>query len=157
MTKRQAKGPLQLDLFKPVEEDFEYKVIITNKKTRVGHTVRFHEGRGSQEKIFAELKTQAQMGYIPARRRVANEVYLMCSLLAHNLGRELQMQGTPPERATTPGRMARWVFEELSTIRHKLIQRAGRLTRPQGKLTLTLSKNQAAKASILSLMPPNAA
>lgn len=92
------------------------------------------------------------MDYIPARRRVANEVYLMCSVLAHNLGRELQMQSRPPQRATTPGRMARWVFEELSTIRHHIIQRAGRLTSPQGKLTLTLGINQATKASILRFM-----
>jgi hypothetical protein len=156
-TKRQTKGPLQLDLFEPLEEDLEYKVVITNKTTRPGNTVRFHEGRGSQEKIFAELKTQAQMDYIPARRRVANEVYLTCSLLAHNLGRELQMQAAAPERKTTPGRMARWVFEELSTIRHKIIQRAGRLTNPQGKLTLTLSTNPTAEASILKFMAPESA
>jgi hypothetical protein len=29
---------------------------------------RFHEGRGYQEKIYGELKNQAQMGYVPARR-----------------------------------------------------------------------------------------
>ena len=155
--KLQAKGPLQLDLFEPIEENFEYKVVITNKTSRAGHTVRFHEGRGSQEKIFAEIKTQAQMDYIPARRRVANEVYLMCSVLAHNLTRELQMRITPPERATTPTRMAKWVFEELSTIRHSIIQRAGRLTSPQGKLTLTLGTNQSARASILKLMAPGSA
>ena len=153
--KRQTKGPLQLDLFEPVEpveEGFEYKVVITNKSGRAGHTVRYHEGRGSQEKIFAELKTQAQMDYIPARRRVANEVYLACAVLAHNLGRELQMQVTPPQRSTTPGRMAKWVLDQLSTIRKTIIQRAGRLTSPQGKLTLTLGPNQTAKASILQFM-----
>jgi len=156
-TKVQTKGPLQLDLFEPTAENFDYKAVITNKTSGAGHTVRFHEGRGSQEKIFAEIKSDAQMDYIPARRRVANEVYLMSSVLAHNLARELQMQIKAPERATTPGRMARWVFEELSTIRGKIIRRAGRLTSPQGKLTLTLGTNQAVKASILKFMAPESA
>jgi hypothetical protein len=49
-------------------------------------------------------------------------------------------------------RVAKWIFEELSTIRKSVIQRAGRLTRPQGKLTLTLGPNQTAKASILQFM-----
>jgi hypothetical protein len=47
--------------------------------------VRFHEGRGYQEKLYGELKGQAQMGYVPACRLVANKLYLLCSLLAHNL------------------------------------------------------------------------
>ena len=92
------------------------------------------------------------MDYIPARRRVANEVYLACAVLAHNLGRELQMQVTPPQRSTTPGRMAKWILDQLSTIRKTIIQRAGRLTSPQGKLTLTLGPNQTAKVSILQFM-----
>ncbi len=150
--KLQTKGPLQLDLFEPIEEDFEYKVVITNKSGTAGNVVRFHEGRGSQEKIFGEAKTQGQMDYIPARRRAANEVYLMCTVMAHNLGRELQMRVGPRERATTPGRMARWVFQGLGTIQKTIIQRAGRLTSPQGKLTLTLGPNQAVRASILRLM-----
>jgi len=152
MKKLQTKGPLQLDLFEPVEEDFEYKVVITNKRGTTGNVVRYHEGRGSQEKIFGEIKSQGQMDYIPARRRAANEVYLMCTVLAHNLGRELQMRINLPERGITPGRMARWVFQGIGTIQRTIIQRAGRLTSPQGRLTLTLGPNQAVRAAILRLM-----
>lgn len=151
-SKTQFKGPLQLDLFEPVEANFDFKVIVTNKKCGAGSVVRYHEGRGYQEKIFAELKTQAQMDYIPARHRVANQIYLLCSMMAHNLGRELQMHVNPPSRGNTLGRSVRWVFEELSTLRRNIIQRAGRLTRPQGKLTLTLGVNRSVQNAILRFM-----
>ncbi len=41
------------------------------------------------------------------------------------------------------------VFSWAHTLRHKLIQRAGRLTRPKGKLTLTLSANTSVKNELL--------
>jgi len=55
--------------------------------------------------------------------------------------RELQMQTTKPSRGTTAKRASLWVFEKVDTIRKTLIQRAGRLTRPQNALTLTISAN----------------
>ena len=137
----QNKEPIQLDLFAPVQEGYEFKVIITNKTGAAGKVAHFHEGRGYQEKIYAELKNHAQMGYVPARRLVANKVYLLCSIFAHNLSRELQMQVQEPVRGTTEKRTVRWLFEELDTLRKTIIARAGRLTRPQGKLTLTLNAN----------------
>jgi hypothetical protein len=36
--------------------------------------------------------------------------------------------------------MARWVFQGIGTIQKTIIQRAGRLTSPQGRLTLTLGQ-----------------
>lgn len=150
--KTQSKGPLQLDLFEPKEEGVEYKVVITNKHNRAGNVVGFHEGRGSQEKIFGEIKTQTQLGYIPSRRRTANEVYMLCSVMAHNLCRELQMRIKRPCRKTTLKRPARWVFAEMGTLRKQIIQRAGRLTRPQGKLTLVLGVNRNVRNRILEFM-----
>ena len=150
--KARSKAPVQLDLFEPVEEGFEYKVVVTNKRGAAGGAVRYHEGRGYQEKIFGEIKSQAQMDYIPARRRAANEVYLNCALMAHNLARELQMRVAKPSRGTTARRTVKWVFEELSTLRRNIIQRAGRLTHPQGKLTLTLPTNPSLKDDILRFM-----
>ena len=49
-------------------------------------------------------------------------------------------------------RPAAWTFQKLETIRRQIIQRAGRLTRPQGKLTLTMSPNTAVKQDLLFLM-----
>jgi hypothetical protein len=44
------------------------------------------------------------MGYVLAGRRVANKVCLLCSLLAHNLWREVQMQVEEPLCGTTEKR-----------------------------------------------------
>lgn len=143
------KEPLQLDLFEPREYGYGYTVIVTNKHTWVRSIVAFHHGRGAQEKIFAALKTHAQMEYIPVRTQVGNEIYLWSAVFAHNLARELQMQATPPRRLTNAKRAALWAFQELGTLRRSLIQRAGRITRPAGHLTLTMSANPAVRAELL--------
>jgi hypothetical protein len=69
--------------------------------------------------ILIYVKNQAQMGYVPARRLVANKVYLLCTLFAHNLSRELQMQVEEPVRGTTERRTVKWLFEELDTLRRE--------------------------------------
>ena len=152
MRRTQRKGPLQLDLFEPVEENYEYEAIITNKTNTAAHVVKFHERRGSQEKIFGEAKSQAQMDYIPAKRRAANEAFLLASILTHNLTREMQMRSAERSRKSSPKRAAEWIFEGLGTIRRKIIQRAGRLSRPRGRLTLTLGDNQAVEEEIAYYM-----
>ena len=53
------------------------------------------------------------------------------------------------QRNTTERRAPLWYFEQLGTLRRKLIQRAGRLTRPEGRLTLTMSANPAVKSELL--------
>ena len=140
--KQQQKGPVQLDLFVPYEYGYEFKVIVTNKTLRAKRVAAYHEGRGSQEGIFAELKTNCHLDYIPVRRWYGNQTYLLAGLLAHNLMRELQMQTETPLRHTTAQRASLWVFEKVDTIRKTLLQRAGRFTRPQNRLTLTISANQ---------------
>jgi len=149
---RQRKGPLQLDLFVPHEHGFEFKVIITNKRVGAGTVLRFHEGRGAQEGIFGELKTHCAMGHVPVRRRLGNQMYLLAGLFAHNLVRELQMRTEKRSRGTTDNRAALWVFEQVDTVRKTLLQRAGRLTRPSGKLTLTISAAGLVKEKLLGMI-----
>jgi hypothetical protein len=146
--KKQRKGPVQLDLFVPYQYGYEFKVIVTNKRSSARNVLRFHNGRGAQENIFGELKSQCQMDYIPVRSLCGNQVYLLCSILAHNLMRTLQMQILTPHRRARENRAPLWNFEEVKTIRQHLIQRAGRLTRPNGKLRLTMSGNEATKTTI---------
>ena len=148
-TKKQRKGPVQLDLFIPYEYGYEFKVVVTNKTLSAKHAVAFHDGRGSQEGIFAELKSHCQMDYVPTRRLVGNQLYLLAALFAHNLSRELQMRTLPRSRHTTAKRAALWVFEKLDTLRAKLLHRAGRLTRPGGKLTLTISATRQTQTQLL--------
>jgi len=143
------KEPIQLDLFIPHEYGYEFKVIVTNKKTTAKKVLMYHNGRASQESIFGELKSQSQMDYIAVRRLCGNQMYMMAAIIAHNLNRDLQMAVKPKDRGTTEKRAPLWKFEELSTLRQRLIQRAGRLTEPQGKLTLTMSGNEAVKKDLL--------
>jgi hypothetical protein len=146
------KGPIQLDLFEPISEHYEYKVVVTNKKGTLRKVAVYHEGRGSQEGVIGELKSQAAMDYVPVRTWVGNQVYLLCGVLAHNLNRELQMQTAEPVRQRSAKRSALWCFEQLDTMRKKWIQRAGRFTRPEGRLTLTLGCNQTVQTRLLDLL-----
>jgi len=149
---KQRKGPIQLDLFTPYQEGYEFKVIVTNKKGKARSVVAFHEGRGSQEGIFGELRTSCCMDYVPTRKRAGNETYLLCGIFAHNLIRRMQMIVRPPERNTTWGRTPLWAFQKMGTFCKRVIQRAGRLTRPGGELTLTLGPDKAVKKELLFLL-----
>ena len=149
LAKVQYKQAVQLDLFIPFEYDYTFKVLLTNKKLTAAKVVAFHNGRGSQEGIFAELKSQNALGYVPTRTWRGNQVYLLSAVLAHNLSRELQMITRAPSRTTQQKRPALWDFEQLNTLRRRVIQRAGRLIRPQGRLTLSMSANQAVQNELL--------
>lgn len=137
--KMQQKEPIQLDLFIPYEHGYEFKMILTNKCSSANNILNFHNGRGSQEKIFAELKTDSGMDYVPVRSLTGNQAFLMSKIITHNLIREMQMDIEERNRGTTFKRQTHWVFESLNTFRQKIIQRAGRLTSPQGKITLTMN------------------
>lgn len=142
----QNKQALQLDLFVPCDYDFNYKVILTNKRDSAARLMRYHNGRGAQENIFAELKSENSLGYIPTRTWCGNQVYLLSVLLAHNLTRELQMAMKAPTERDVAKRPTLWVFERLDTVRRQIIQRAGRLIKPGGRLTLSMSANSAVRS-----------
>jgi len=93
----------------------DIKAIVTNKRIGVNNLLAFHNGRGSQEGGFAELKTDSHLSYVPTRTLAGNRIYLRSALLAHNLSRELQMQTTPMPRLTTAKRTSLWAFERLDT------------------------------------------
>lgn len=150
--RKQYKGAVQLDLFIPYEYGYDFKVIVTNKRTSAKKVLTFHNGRGAQEGVFAELKSHTQMDYVPTRKQAGNQAFLLSAVLAHNLNREMQMLCLEKARNTTEKRAPLWCFEQLGTVRRKLIQRAGRLTRPQGKLTLTMSANPAVRSELLNYL-----
>ena len=89
------------------------------------------------------------MGYIPVTTRVGNQLYLFSAILAHNLNRELQMHVQPKPRRTTPKRAALWKFQQIKTMRRNWLQRAGRIIRPKGKVTLSMSANPAVQKELL--------
>jgi len=152
-SKKQRKGPLQLKLFEPVDFQYDFKVVATNKTESAKAAVLFHNGRGSQEAIFADAKNHAALGSIPCRTLAANRTFTLSSMMARNLSRELQMIVRPADRRhALSKRPAAWRFEKLDTIRHRLVQRAGRIIRPQGKLTLIMSANEAVRKDIMHFL-----
>jgi len=150
--KKLYKEPIQLDLFIPHEYGYEFKVTVTNKKSGPKNVLMFHNGRGSQEGIFAELKDHVQMDYVPFRKMVANQIFLMSAIFSHNLNRQLQMKVEKQQRGTTFKRAALWIFRGVKTVRHQILQHAGRLNSPQGKLTLTLNANESVQNGMLHFL-----
>ena len=146
---RQRKGPLQLDLFEPVDYEYEYKVIVTNRRDTARSVLLFHNGRGSQEKIFGEAKQHAALDLIATRRLHGNQLYTLAGMLAHNLARELQMRALPRSAVADAKRSAQWDFLQLGTLRQRLLHLAGRITHPQGELTLTLNDNPVVREELL--------
>ncbi len=150
--KEQYKEAIQLDVFIPYDYGYDFKVIITNKTTATKKVLMFHNGRGSQEGVFGELKTQGQMDYIAVRKLHGNQLYMMSAIMAHNLNREIQMMLKPKSRGTTEKRTPLWEFEELGSLRHRILQRGGRFTMPKGKLTLTMNANESVKRDLLHIL-----
>lgn len=151
-SKKRRKEPIQLNLFEPVDFDYDYKVIVTNKTESAKNVILFHNGRGSQEAVFADAKNDTALDAIPCRRLAANQTYCLCAMMAHNLSREVQMLAKSAAPRSFPKRPAAWAFEKLDTIRHRIIQRAGRLIRPQGKLTLSMNANQSTQNELLHFL-----
>jgi len=89
------------------------------------------------------------MDYVPVTTRAGNQLYMFAGILAHNLTRELQIQVTPRARGTTAKRAALWCFREIETLRRTLIQRAGRIIRPAGKLILSMNSNEKLENELL--------
>jgi hypothetical protein len=149
---KRQKGPLQLDLFEPKDFEYQYKVVVTNKKGSVQSVLSFHNGRGSQEKVFAEGKQFSALDVIATMRLQANRCFTLASMLAHNLGRELQMRVKTREERAGAKRPAMWEFMTLGTLRQRWLHRAGRLVRPQGRLTLVVSGHDGLREEFEALL-----
>lgn len=144
----QQKEPLQLDLFEPKDWSYDYKVVMTNKSECAKNVLMFHNGRGSQEKLFGDAKQNAALDVVPTRRKVGNQIFMLSSMLAHNLCRELQMAAKGRQRGTGYKRPTLWDFSSLGTIRQNLLHTAGYITNPQGELTLTMNTSDAARSEM---------
>lgn len=139
---KQEKGVIQLDLFRPVSYEYSYTVVISNKQTTAKKILTFHHGRGNQENIFSELKTQVQMDYIPTNSLHGNQLYLLAAIFAHNQTRSLQMEIKPKRFNDSPTRKPLWLFQEIKTFRRRIINISGSLAQPARKLTLTINDNK---------------
>ena len=150
--RRQTKEALQLDLFEPRAFDHEYRVVVTNKPDSAHSVLLFHYGRGAQEAIFAEAKQHAGLDLIPTRKLYANQMVTLGAMMAHNLGREMQMLAQERSNYSRAKRPPAWTFQSLGTLRQRLLHRAGRLTQPQGELTLTMNSNPKVEKDLLHFL-----
>ena len=126
--------------------------MVTNKVVSAKKVLLLHNGRGSQESVFGELKSHSRMEYVAVRRLYGNQPCMTAAIMAHNLNRELQMAAIPADRGTTSERAPLRKCIELAALRHRLIQRAGRLTNPSGCLTLTLGADEAVRNELLRFL-----
>ena len=140
--REQLKGPLQLDLFRPVHHRYEYQVIMTNdRKSDVATLIARQQGRGAQEKLFGEAKQNAALSVVHGRHLVLNRMGHRISMLTHNLSRELQIRANAPRRDPSPVATARWRFSTLRTLSNTLIRQAGAIVRPQGRAVIRMNRN----------------
>lgn len=138
----QSRRNFQLDLFDPDDGHYEYSAILTNKRLNHRNLWHFHNGRGSHEKVYGELKGGLAFDCLPSLSEPANAAWQMLSVLAFNLSRAFQTQTSAPSRTANRKRRTLHRFETIHTLRFKLLKRAALLIRPAGKTTLHLGPSQ---------------
>lgn len=151
--RKQRKGPLQLDLFEPVDHEYTYSVVATNDLNCPKRIVQRHHGRGSQEGLLGELKSHLHADVTAFKTRTANAGSMWASVYAHNLLRRMQMQTSRAERSNRNWkRSALWIFKKPGTLRN-LIVRSGRLTWPSNRTELVIGGSLETVEQMRALMP----
>ena len=108
-------------------------------------------GRGLGCVLAVKNKDLRQVGRIETGSKsggVTRRPWLGRMLLAQKLSLNTLPSGGTKKRATL------WVFQAMRTVRQSVLQRAGRLTRPKGILTLTMSTNKRVAADYERLLKP---
>jgi hypothetical protein len=133
----------QLDLFTPDDGHFEYHAVATNLSLSLPALFAFIAGRGAQEKTIAELKGEFALDVVPTRSYTANSTWQQFSILAHNVARSFQLDPLAEPKPRSRKRTYAYLFRSMRTLRFRLIARAGRLTRIEGRQVLRLAGNPA--------------
>ena len=93
--------------------------IVTNLETDSRAVVRFYNKRGSAEQWIKEGKQAVKMTRLSCHRFRSNEVRLMLSLIAYNLGNLWR-------RLVLPPRIEKW---SLTSLQQRLVKTGGRLVK----------------------------
>jgi len=133
----------QLDLFDPSNGHYEYSAVVTNKTLSGAALWSFMCGRGTHEKVYAELKGGFAFDCIPTMKYAANGAWQMLSVLAFNLMRGFQIATTAERRGLTRKRRSLFGFETIQTLRFTCLQRAGVIVHPDGYGTLDVGPSPA--------------
>ena len=137
---RTAKN-FQLDLFSPDDGYFEYSAVATNKSLTVQRLWYFAAGRGAQEKTFAELRSQFALDVVPTKSYAANSAWQQLNVLAHNLCRSFQLDTIAETKSISRKRTCTHLLHTIRTIRFRVINKAGRLVRLNGRNALRMATN----------------
>jgi hypothetical protein len=134
----QPKKGVQLDLFNPDDGYWEYSVIATNKTLSLSALWNFMNGRGAQEKIFAELKSGYAYDAVPTNDYRANTAWQKLNILSHNLMTSMQLATTAAPKSRSKKRTRSFLLRTIRTIRFEWLTQAARLTRTNGVHALRL-------------------
>ncbi len=128
----------QLDLFDPADGHFEYSAVVSNTGLAGQHLWWFMCGRGSHEKAYAELKNGFAFDSVPTKHYGANSAWQVLSVLAFNLMNSFQVAALAKPRASSRKRRTIYPLQTMPTLRYQWLNRAGRLTHPDGRPTLDI-------------------
>jgi hypothetical protein len=131
----------QLDLFDPNDGYYEYSAIATNLSFPPRQLINFMDGRGEHEKVIGQLKGQLALDTIPTNRYGANSAWQQLVAIAHNLLVSFQIDTGARRRNRTEKRTCLYQLKTAQTLRFELLNRAGRVVRPNGTTVLRLSRN----------------
>lgn len=122
---------------------------ITRTGINIWASTKRRETTSGIEKLHRRKLDSKTMGQI---RLAGNQIFTLYCMMAHNLPRELQMLSSNPTPRAFPKCPASLVFGKLYTLRHRIIQRAGRLKEPRSELTSTMSANHAVQQDLLHFL-----
>ena len=98
------------------------------------------------EKAYAELKSGFAFACVPTHRYHANSAWQVFNILAFNLTRAFQVAAGAKQRTMNRKRTPLRRYVSIQTLRFNCINRAGLITRPQGRNTLDVGISPDVKA-----------
>jgi hypothetical protein len=135
---------LQLDLFDPNDDTFEYMAIVTDStEWDPKELLDFMNGRSGQENSLGELKSDFAFDHIPTDQYQANSAYLALSQMAYNLSLSMRQDVGLAERRPNTKRTRFLKTWKMTAFRFLVVFKAGRITQRNGKKTLTMGDNKA--------------
>lgn len=98
--------------------------------------------------MFAESKSENGMACVPTITWLGNRADMAATMMAHNLTRELTVSTQTAKRDRAARRTPLWRSAHSGSVRRQVTYPAGRLIRPLGKLTSSVSSNVAFRREI---------
>jgi len=108
-------------------------------------------GRGSHEKAHAELKSGFAFDCVPTREYGANSAWRVLSALDFNLMKSFQVATTATPRSRSRKHRVLCHLQTIQSLRYQWLNRAGRLSHPNGIPTLDLGTNPTVQTRFMNM------